>query len=64
MKIFQVVTKGFGRLLFAAETAEGAIDEFRKHVERCDKFNNCESTSEDTAIISVRRLGLLINHKP
>ena len=64
MKIFQVTSSGFGRQCFLADTAEAAIDEFKAHVAACDKMNRSETSSADTVILSVRRLGTVINHKP
>lgn len=63
MKIFQVTSSGFGKELFAAETVETAIGEFKANVERLDGINGSETSPADTVIISVRRLGTLINHK-
>lgn len=63
MRIFQVNSSGFGKQFFLAETVEGAIDEFKKFVARCDKLNGSETPSTDTVILQVRRLGLLSNPK-
>lgn len=63
MRIFQVSSTGFGKQFYLAETVEGAIEEFKKHMERCDKLNGQESASTETVILAVRRLGLVINFK-
>jgi hypothetical protein len=63
MKIFQVNTTGFGRQLYLAETAEAAIEEFKKFVARCDKLNGVETSPTDTVILAVRRLGIVVNFK-
>jgi hypothetical protein len=64
MKAFQLTSTGFGKQIFLAETVEGAIDEFRADVARCDKLNGQETSSADTVILQVRRIGTVINQKP
>lgn len=64
MKIFQVTSSGFGRQLFLAETVQGAIEEFNREVDRCDKLNKTETSPSDTVITSVRKLGHVANYHP
>ena len=63
MKTFLVITSGFGKQLYLAETAEAAIEEFRKYVAYVEELNGYECGPQETIVLQVRRIGLLMNHK-